>query len=214
MQFRNILISLLAISVVVILPHTGIIPNFGYSLPILLFVWLYLKFSKETFSNIGFSFKRFKIKSILIGSLVAVLVLCGMQLIFFPALEYFIVFEETDIELYDFIRENKWNYLFIIIMGWLVGGLYEEIIFHGFIFSRLEKIIPGKHATALSFIFTSIIFGAYHFQLGTTGVMNAFIVGAAYHMLALYFKRNLWYAIICHGVYDTIVITLIYLNYL
>lgn len=54
-----------------------------------------------------------------------------MQLIFFPALEYFVVFEENDIELYDFLRKNKWNYFFIIIMGWLVGGLYEEIVFHG-----------------------------------------------------------------------------------
>jgi len=137
-----------------------------------------------------------------------------MQFIFFPVLEYFVVFEDTDVDLYNFIRENKWNYLFIIIMGWLVGGLYEEIVFHGFIFSRLEKMVPGKYATVIGFLGTSIIFGAYHFQLGTAGLINAFIVGAAYHALALYFKRNLWYSIICHGVYDTIVITLIYMNYL
>ena len=208
------LLSLLAICIIAILPHTGIIPNFGYSIPILLFVWLYLKYFKETFSDIGFSFKRFKLKSILIGSLVAVLSLCFMQFIFFPTLEYVVVFKETDVELYHFIRENKWHYLFIIIMGWLVGGFYEEIVFHGFIFSRLEKMIPGKNATLISFIGTSIIFGAYHFQLGTADLINAFILGAIYHALALYFKRNLWYSIICHGVYDTIVITLIYMNYL
>ena len=214
MQLKNILISLIAISLVVILPHTGIIPNFGYSIPILLFIWLYLKYSKETFSDIGFSFKRFKPKSILIGSLAAVLIVCFMQFIFFPILEYFVVFEDTDVELYNFIRENKWNYVFILVMGWVVGGFYEEIVFHGFIFSRLEKMIPGKYATVISFIGTSIIFGAYHFQLGADGLINAFIVGAAYHALALYYKRNLWYSIICHGVYDTIVITLIYMNYL
>ena len=211
---KNILISLIAISLVVILPHTGIIPNFGYSIPILLFIWLYLKYFGEKFSDIGFSFKRFKPKSILVGSLAAGLIFCFMQFIFFPVLEYFVVFEDTDVELYNFIRENKWNYVFILVMGWVVGGFYEEIVFHGFIFSRLEKTITGKYSVLFSFLGTSIIFGAYHIQLGPAGVINAFLAGAAYQALALYFKRNLWYSIICHGVYDTIVITLIYMNYL
>ena len=211
---KNTLISLLAICIVSVFPHLDIIPNFGYSIPILLFVWLYLKYAKETFSDIGFSCKRFNLKSILIGSLLAGLILCFMQLLFFPVLEYFIVFEGTDVGLYHFIRENKWNYLIMIVMGWLVGGVYEEIVFHGFIFSRLEKMIPGKYAMPISFIVTSMIFGAYHFQLGADGLINAFIVGAAYLALALYFKRNLWYSVICHGVYNTIVITLIYMNYL
>ncbi len=213
MQVKDILISITAICIVVILPHTGVIPNFGYSIPILLFVWLYLKYFGEKFSDIGFSFKSFNLKTLLIGSFAALIIVFFMQFIFFPVLEYFVVFEEIDVELYHFIRENKWNYLFIIIMGWLVGGLYEEIVFHGFIFSRLEKMIHGKYSTLISFIVTSIIFGAYHFQLGPIGLINAFIVGAAYHALALYFKRNLWYSIICHGIYDTIVITLIYLGY-
>ena len=211
---KNILISLLAISIVVILPHTGLIPNFGYSIPILLFVWLYLKYFGEKFSDIGFSFKSFSLKSVLIGSLAAVLLVSFLQLIFFPALEHFIDFDDTEIGLYDFIRKSKWNYIFILIMGWLVGGLYEEIVFHGFIFTRLEKIFTGKYSVLLSFLGTSLIFGAYHIQLGPAGAINAFIAGAAYHALALYFKRNLWYSIICHGVYDTIVISLIYMNYL
>ncbi|MDG2449450.1 MAG: type II CAAX endopeptidase family protein [Saprospiraceae bacterium] len=214
MPVKDILISLIAICIVVIVPHTELIPNFGYSVPILLFVWLCLKYFGEQFVDIGFSFKSFKFKAILIGSLAALFIVFFMQFIFFPVLEYFVVFEETDVELYDFIRKSKWNYLFIIIMGWLVGGLYEEIVFHGFIFSRLEKMIPGKNATPMSFIITSIIFGAYHYQLGTAGLINALIVGAAYLGIVIYFKRNLWYAIICHGVHNTIIVTLIYMNYL
>ena len=214
MSVKEILINVITICVILILPHTELIPNFGYSIPILLFVWLLLKYYNETFSDIGFSFKRFKLNSILIGSVVAVFTLSFMQLIFFPALEYFVTFEETDVGLYDFIRENKWQYFFIIIMGWLVGGFYEEIVFHGIIFSRLEKMIPGKYATSIAFIGTSIIFGAYHFQLGADGLINALIVGAVYLALFLFYRRNLWYSIICHGTYNTIVITMIYHGYL
>lgn len=129
-------------------------------------------------------------------------------------MEQFIEFEEAAVGLYDFIKESKWNYLFILIMGWLVGGFFEEIVFHGFIFTRLEKIITGKHSLLISFLITSIIFGAYHIQLGSLGAINALIAGAAYHGLALNFKRNSWFSIIGHAVYDTIVITLIYLGYL
>ena len=211
---KEILTNAIAICVIFILPHSGLIPNFGYSIPILLFVWLLLKYSKETFSDIGFSFKQFKLKSILIGSVVAVFTLSFMQLIFFPALEYFVTFEETDVALYDFIRENKWQYFFIIIMGWLVGGLYEEVVFHGFIFSRLKKMIQGKYATTIAFIGTATIFGAYHYQLGGAGLINALIVGAVYLGLFLFYKRNLWYSIFCHGVFNTIVITLIYFGYI
>ena len=99
-------------------------------------------------------------------------------------------------------------------MGWLIGGLYEEIVFHGFIFTRLEKMIKGKYTTSLSFLITASIFGAYHIQLGVDGLINAFVVGTVYLALFLFFKRNLWYSIICHGVYNSIVMTLIYYGYL
>jgi membrane protease YdiL (CAAX protease family) len=214
MSVKDIILNIFAISLIVILPHTELIPNFGYSIPLLLLVWLILKYSKETFFNIGFSLKQFKPKSILIGSLVAVLTLSFMQLIFFPVLENFVVFEETEVGLHAFIKGNLGQYFFIIIMGWMVGGFYEEIVFHGFIFSRLEKMIQGKYSTTIAFIGTATIFGAYHYQLGGAGLINALIVGAVYLGLFLFYKRNLWYSIFCHGAYNTIVITLIYNGYI
>lgn len=214
MSLKETIINIIAICIITILPHMELIPFFGYIIPIFLLVWILLKYSNETFSDIGFSFKKFKPKSIVIGILVAILTLGFMQLVFFPVLEHLIIFEETEVGLYEFIKGNKWQYIIIIIMGWLVGGLYEEIVFHGFIFSRLEKMIQNKYATAIAFIIVVILFGAYHYQLGGAGLINALIVGAVYLTLFLFFKRNLWYSILCHGVYNTIVITLIYHGYL
>lgn len=214
MRINEILLNIITISVIVILPHTELIPNFGYSVPIFVLVWLILKYSNETFSNIGFSLKQFKPKSILIGSLVALLTLSFMQLIFFPVLENFVVFEDTEVGLHAFIKGNLGQYLIIIIMGWIVGGFYEEIVFHGFIFSRLEKMIQGKYATTIAFIGAATIFGAYHYQLRGAGLINALIVGTVYLGLFLFYKRNLWYSIFCHGAYNTIVITLIYNGYI
>jgi membrane protease YdiL (CAAX protease family) len=102
----------------------------------------------------------------------------------------------------------------MLVMGWVIGGLYEEIVFHGFIFYQLKKVIPGDYRTQISFIITSVMFGLYHLQLGPADALNAFLVGVGYHLLALHFRGNLWYSIICHGTYNSIVITLLYLDYI
>ena len=75
-------------------------------------------------------------------------------------------------------------------------------------------MIPARNATSLSFCGSCILFGAYHLQMGSAGAFNALVVGCVYLGLFLYFERNLWASIICHGVYNTIVLTLIYLGYL
>ncbi len=214
MNLYKIILNVITIGIIVFLPHAELIPFFGYSIPILLITWLVLKYSNENFSDIGFSLKQFEPKSILIGGLIAVLALAFMQLIFHPALEFFISLEYHDVGLTDTIQGGKLQFLVMVIMGWLIGGLYEEIVFHGFIFTRLEKMINGKYSSHISFVITSLIFGFYHIQLGALGLINALVVGAVYLAVFLYFKRNLWYSIICHGLYNTMVMTLIYFDYI
>ena len=214
MNLYNRILSIIAIGIIIFLPHAELIPFFGYSIPILLFIWFVLKYSKETFSDIGFSLRQFKPKSILIGALIAVLTLAFMQLIFHPVLDFFVSLEYKDAGLNDTIQGGKLQFFIMVIMGWLIGGFYEEIVFHGFIFTRLEKMFKGEYSTYISFVITSAIFGVYHIQLGASGIINALVVGAVYLALFLYFKRNLWYSIFCHGFYNTMVMTLIYYDYL
>ena len=101
MKPLQFLINLLAIAVVVVFPHLGLIPNFGYSIPILLLVWLLLKYEGEKFSNIGFRLKSFNSRAVLVGSIAAVSILSIMQWLVFPVLEHFVEFGSTDLGLYD-----------------------------------------------------------------------------------------------------------------
>lgn len=214
-NFKNILFSLLAICIVTILPHLNIIPlPFGYVIPILLFIWLYLKFNKENFHSLGFSFETFNLRCFLMGTVSGVFIFSFLYFIFFPLLQYIIVLPDTKVELYDNLKGNTGLFLFLLFMGWLVGGLYEEIVFHGFIFTYIEKLLPRRISLTVGFLITNIIFGLYHFQLGYDGVINAFLAGMGYHILILMNKRNLWYGIICHAIFDTIALTLLYLGYI
>lgn len=210
---KNIL-RLVIILIVVLLPHFLPLPFNSYSLIIIIIIWGFLKYDRATFSDLGFSLSKFKTQALLYGVLAAVIIVAFSQLIFFPVIELFITFPETEVEMYDKLNGNTGFYIIMLIMGWLIGALYEEIVFHGFIFYQFKKVIQGRHKVQISFITTSIIFGLYHLQLGPADALNAFIVGAAYHLLALQFKGNLWYSIICHGSYNTIVITLLYLGYI
>ena len=216
--FKNILFTLLAIAFVVLVPQSGIINKiiplpFSYSIVILVFVWLFLKLSKENFSSLGFSFKRFTARAVLNGTVAGIILFGFLQYAFFPLLNMIIPLSPADLGDFSKIRHNTGTYLFFLLMGWLIGGIYEEIVFHGFIFTRLEKLFTGKYAVPISFLLTNIIFAVYHWQQGTSGVINAFMAGIVYHALILRYKRNMWYGIVCHAVFDTIALTFIYLGY-
>lgn len=211
---KNVIIDCIAILAIVGFPHLNLIPNFGFSIPILLMVWLVLKYSGEKFSDIGFRWKSFSVKSLLIGILFGGFIFCFNQLFLMPTLDSVFELSSNDIGVYSFIEQGLVNLIFLMILGVLVGGFYEEIVFHGFIFTRIEKWIPGNSKTIISFLITAILFSLYHLQMGANGTINAFVAGMFYQGIYLYFKRNLWYSIIAHGTYNSIVMTSIYLGYL
>jgi uncharacterized protein len=210
---KELIFSVLAIFFVFIFPHTGIMPFFSYVFPVLLFAWFYLKRSGENFASVGFSFKRFEWRSVWMGALTGIGLFCFINYIFFPLAVKVLPLAPANLDDFKNVRHNPSMYLFVLTMGWLVGGLYEEIIFHGFVFSRIEKLLPRRYATIGAVACTAFIFSLYHVQLGMSGMLNALLAGLGYHLVMLRNKRNIWYAFFAHGVFDTIGITCIYLGY-
>lgn len=211
---RNSLLALLALAFVTLFPHWGLIPlPFGYTVPVLLVIWLYLKATGHHFSHTGFRFRDLTGKAVLTGAVAGLLIFLFLSKVFFPLLSQLVSLPATQVEMYDQLRGNTGFYIFLLIMGWLVGGLYEEIVFHGFLFKEIEKLLPGRNAVLLSFLITNIIFGIYHLQLGYEGAINALLAGMGYNAVILLNRRNLWYGIIAHGVFDTIALTLLYLGH-
>lgn len=210
----NILSTIVAICLVTILPHLGLIPlPFGYVVPVLLFIFLYLKFRKETIVGNGFRWSDFRFHAVVIGTITGVVLFFFLNHLFFPLLKQLVPLPPADISFAQQLKGNTGFYLFLLLMGWLVGGFYEEFVFHGFMFTQLEKILPARKVIVMSVLLTNLVFALYHFQLGYEGVLNAFLAGMVYHLLILRFKRNLWYGIICHAVFDTVALTMLYLGF-
>ena len=208
------LASILAIAFCFIFPHYG-----GgilvYPFVVSVIVFLFLKYiAKEDLDDLFFSFKRFEFASVLIGLAGAVTLSTFFKFAWDPFINIILPGEKIDLSDFANIRGNTVNYITILLLAFIVGGFYEEIIFHGFIFTRLEKMFSRRHSTAVAFCLTTIIFGAYHYQQGIKGVLLTMIAGAVYHLLILKFNRNLWYGIFIHTFFDFIGLTLIYLGYL
>ncbi|MBS1933647.1 MAG: CPBP family intramembrane metalloprotease [Bacteroidetes bacterium] len=207
-------ISLLVIAFIFAYPHNSYLPLFLYVPVVLTVLWIFLKYiSKENFKDIFFRFKNFETKSIWIGALLAVIVFGLLQFAFMPLVKN--IFPDKNINLKDFsfITHNPVNFIFVLLMALIVGGFYEELVFHGFIFTRFEKLFTGKNRFIISFVITNIIFAAYHYQQGILGVVNAFVAGSCYQAAILMNKKNLWYGLFFHSFYDFIGLTFIFLGY-
>ncbi|HVX26126.1 MAG TPA: type II CAAX endopeptidase family protein [Parafilimonas sp.] len=204
------IISVLIIAFAFLFPHYAGFPFFSYTIIVLLIIWLFLKYiSKESFKDIFFSFKNFQLKAIWQGAVVAIILFALLQYVIMPLLQKIIPNQTINLHDYDFIKGNFVNYILVLIAALIVGGFYEELVFHGFIFTRLEKIF-NTHKTVIAFTLTAIIFAAYHFQQGILGMINAGIAGCAYHAFILKNNRNLWYGIFFHAFYDFIGLSFIY----
>lgn len=213
-RFIRIGSILFSIAVVTIFPHLEIIPiPFGYVVPVVAFIWLYLRWQKKPFGATGFHWKEASFRSVWVGTLAGLLIFAALTYLIFPFLNTWLHFPADAVPLYEQLKGNTGLYIFLLIMGWLVGGLYEEIVFHGFIFNQLEKLFPDRKMAWISFGITNLIFGIYHLQLGYEGALNAFLAGSAYQGIILMHKRNLWFGIIAHAVFDTIALTYLYLGH-
>ncbi len=64
--------------------------------------------------------------------------------------------------------ENVSNYLILIVVGWIVGGFIEEMLFRGFLITRISNWFKNHSALgdAVAIAFTSAPFGFSHLYQG------------------------------------------------
>ncbi len=104
--------------------------------------------------------------------------------------------------------------MLLLVIACLLVIPFEEIVYRGFILTRIKAMINSKWAFILSGVITSIIFAFYHYQEGTGAVISIFFGSLIVIWLYKLFKGNLWYLIFYHIVYDVFMLTAIYLGYM
>ncbi len=190
-------------------PHYVPLPFYSYAVVCILVILIYLKNRRKTLSNLGLKKNGLHPDCIIIGIISALLWIAFNKWVYHPFITHF--FDVPEYTEYDFIRQKLSNLIITIIAAWIVGGLYEEIVFRGFIQTTVEQWFQRSgYAFWTAGVITSILFGMYHWQQGIFGMVPAFLGGLLWTFLLQRYKGNLWYPILSHAFYDTIALVLIY----
>lgn len=97
-------------------------------------------------------------------------------------------------------------------IAWITAAFFEEIVFRGFVLSRIHTGVGGgKVAIAVAWVLSSLLFGALHFLDGVGQVMLASLAGLVIGLFVILPRQTLWPAIIAHGVLNTIGFVQVYL---
>lgn len=104
--------------------------------------------------------------------------------------------------------------LLSVIASWTLAAFGEELVFRAYLMNRVVDALGsrGRAAWGISLVSVSILFGLAHLYQGASGIVVATLSGLLFGALYLACGRNLWAAIIAHGVNDTIGFLLIYLG--
>ena len=175
---------------------------------IVVFVTLWAK--KWDWKYFGIT-KQSWLKTIINAFLYSIFLFVLIEFLMQPFLELY--FGKIDLSEVSAIEGNFTNYVLFIILGWILGGFCEEIIYRGYVVKRLAIIFGDTNkAWFLSAIIASIAFGFAHNYQGPSGIINAAIIGFIFALIFIYNRKNLMLPILTHGIYNMVAITLIYLG--
>lgn len=178
---------------------------FGFGI-VLLTLWA----TKWDWKFFGFQRSPF-IKTLLKALFYTVLIIAINDFLFQPVIEYF--FGATDLSSFEGIKGNILNYIFFILIMWVVAAFGEELLYRGYMTKRLAVIFgDSKTDWYLAIIISSIVFGFAHTYQGTSGIISTLFVALIFGAIFYKNQNNLWVGVLTHGIYDVFGITMIFLD--
>lgn len=119
--------------------------------------------------------------------------------------------EPADMSKYDYLRGNLALTMVALASVYLVSSFAEEVIYRGFMMTRLVEAGDGKGAAyGAAIAVSSLVFGLVHSDWGLAGMVQASFMGMALGIAFLAVRRNLWVTIFAHAYMDTILILQMY----
>jgi membrane protease YdiL (CAAX protease family) len=198
---------------VLLAPHLGV-PMWLYPLLGVALCAFMLRRQGLGFADIGFRWRALRVGPLLLGGGLGVAYAAINYLAIGPLLAR-VLGELPDLSDFDFVRRSLGGYLVALALAWVIGGVYEELVFRGFLQSMLERHLPAWSARpVVAMAITVLVFAAYHVQLGAFGVANALVFALFVAAVRRRWPGNLWYAIGFHACADATAFTLMRLGYL
>ncbi len=150
---------------------------------------------------------RTLIRSILVFVVSTALFLLGGGI----ALNIGLGLEQADMSGFNYLHGNLGLLLLTLLAVYVTSSLGEEIIYRGFLISRLLVIFDGiKYLKLVAIVLSGLIFGMVHYSWGLAGIIQTTFMGWALAYFYLRFDKNLWVTIFAHMYMDTALIVQMY----
>lgn len=180
----------------------------GYYLGMVIIV-LILWSSHWDFSRFGLSFKNVP-QAFWKAFLYSLGLYILIDLLIQPFLESFL--GELDLGALDGLRGNPLAFILSMLAMWIFAAFGEELFYRGFLMKRIAELMgPGDEFWFLAAVINGVYFGLAHLYQGLTGVIITGLVGFLFGLLFMK-KRSLLILVLIHGIYDSIGLTLIFIE--
>ncbi|MDA8019433.1 MAG: CPBP family intramembrane metalloprotease [Thermoanaerobaculia bacterium] len=176
----------------------------------LVVVWVTQRWLRLGWPEIGLRRPRSWPKTFGLGILVAVVTNAAIL----PILTYVIAplsGDMPDVSRFDGTRGNLGVLVGTVLTVWLTSAFPEEVIWRGFLLTRLAKLAGGgRLAWGIALALSSVHFGLIHFYQGVSGVVVTGLSGFLYGLAFLICRRNLWVVIVAHAANHVMSFTAMY----
>ena len=172
--------------------------------------FLILRGSKFDWARFGIGLKITG-KTVLKSLIIALALFIVFSTLIDPILQTWL--GEFDLSSIDNIRGNLAGYIVLLVIMWVFAAFGEEFLFRGYYMKALAELLGNNNkAWLFSAIITSLYFGISHGYQGLVGAVSAFLWFFSMSFIFNKNRNNLLLLVLIHGIYDTIGITLIFLN--
>ena len=177
----------------------------------LIMVWFGLKLRGQGWKDFGLSRKFINLKTFLISFLVFIAALISFVLGSIIMANIIGIPENPDLSGYNYLQGNLPMLILVLIAVFIVSSFGEEVIYRGFLITRISEIGNNSKGWLRTSVFiSSIIFGLAHYEWGLMGIVQTGFMGLALGISFILTKRNLWALVFAHAYMDTILMIQMY----
>jgi hypothetical protein len=173
-------------------------------LAVVIYAWLSLWLRGKGWSDFGFRKPESWKKTILLALLVGIV----FQALSLYVLEPFLgklTGHIPDVSIFRPMVGNIAQLLFYLALAWTFAAFIEEMIYRGYFMHRIADLFSRNNTGwIVGLILSNVLFGFGHMYQGLSGMIINGITGFIFAWLYFATNRNLWAAILAHGIYDTI----------
>jgi membrane protease YdiL (CAAX protease family) len=180
-------------------------------------IWIGLRMRGQTWAHFGLGVGVPSARAFVRGVLQATVVLTGALAAFVAggavAMRVASAPDGADMSGYTYLQGNLPMLLLALAAVYIVSSFGEEVIYRGFVMTRLAELghrTRAAWATALAA--SAVIFGLAHFDWGLAGIIQTTCMGLALAASYLLVRRNLWVLVLAHACIDTLLLVQLYLG--